>query len=256
MTEGDPGKIAPMTAEILGEKVSVFVAAGPAVLRAARQATRTVPIVGYEFEGDPVAEKYAESIAHPGGNVTGIFLDLPDFSGKWIELLRECVPQLSRVALIWDPGTGRRQVDFLNRIAAGLNIQADLLEAKARADFAGAFTVARERGAGAVILLSSPLAFSYSEELAGLAQRHRLPAISMFSEFARAGGLLSYGPNVNAAIRQAGFMAGKVLAGSTPADMPLERPATFELIVNRRGAEALGLAVPASIQARADEVIE
>ena len=256
MTEGDPSKITPMVADIIGSKVSVFVAGGPATLRAAQETTSTVPIVAYDFETDPVAQKYAQSIAHPSGNVTGVFLDLPDFSGKWIELLRECVPRLSRVALIWDPSTGRMQVDFVNKIAAGLNIQTDLLEVKARADFAAAFAVSRERGAGAAILMSSPLAFTNSEEVAGLAQRHRLPAISMFSEFARAGGLLSYGPNLFGVMTQAAFMAGKVLAGSTPADMPLERPSTFELIVNQRAAEALGLAIPASIQARASEVIE
>jgi putative tryptophan/tyrosine transport system substrate-binding protein len=256
VTGGDPSKLRPMVAEVIGRKVSVIVAAGPAVLREVRAATGTVPIIAYDFETDPVAEKYAQSIAHPGGNVTGVFLDLPNFSGKWIELLHELVPQLSRVALIWDPATGRVQVDTLSKIADGLNIQTDLLQAHTRTDFAGAFAVAKDRGAGAIVLLSSPLILNNVQELADLARRHRLPVITLFSEFPRSGGLISYGPNLIAANKQAGFMAGKVLAGSTPANMPIERPSTFELVVNRRAAEEMGLAIPASIEARADEVIE
>jgi|FEC22Drversion2_1045045.scaffolds.fasta_scaffold00409_11 putative tryptophan/tyrosine transport system substrate-binding protein len=256
VTGGDPSKLRPMVAEVIARKVSVLVAAGPAALRELRAATSTLPIIAYDFETDPVAEKYAQSIARPGGNVTGVFLDLPNFSGKWIELLRELVPQLSRIALIWDPATGRVQVDTLSKIAGGLNIQTDLLEAHARSDFAGVFAVAKDRGAGAIILLSSPLIINNVQELAQLERRHRLPVITLFSEFPRSGGLISYGPNLMAANKQAGVMAGKVLAGSTPATMPIERPSIFELIVNRRAAEELGLAIPASIEARADEVIE
>jgi putative ABC transport system substrate-binding protein len=256
VTGGDPSKVLPMVAEVIGRKVAVFIAAGPAALRAARETTGTVPIVAYDFETDPVLEKYAQSIARPGGNVTGVFLDLPSFAGKWIELLRECMPGLSRVALIWDPSSGRVQIDSLSKIAVGLNIQTDLLEVNARADFAGAFAVAKDRGAGAIILMSSPLIAANVPELAELARRHRMPAVTLFSEFARSGGLLSYGPNLMAAAKQAGFMAGKVLAGSKPANMPIERLSTFELVVNRRAAEALGLTIPASVEARADEAIE
>jgi len=255
-TEGDPGNVAPMIAEIIGKKVSVFVAAGPANLRAAREAATTVPIVAYDFETDPVAAGYAANLARPGGNVTGVFLDLPAFSGKWIELLRECVPRLSRVALIWDPSVGPVQVDSLVKIASELKMTTDLLEVRVRSDFAGAFAVAKDRGAGAAIVLSSPLMFVNVKDLADLSLRHRLPAITLFAEFARAGGLLSYGPSLLGAARQVGFMAGKVLAGSTPATMPIERPSKFELILNRRTAEALDVTIPASVEARADEVIE
>jgi putative tryptophan/tyrosine transport system substrate-binding protein len=255
-TEGDPGNVAPMVAEIIGKKVSVFVAAGPANLRAAREATSTVPIVAYDFETDPVAAGYAANIARPGGNVTGVFLDLPEFSGKWIELLRECMPRLSRVALVWDPSVGRVQVDSLVKVAAELKMTTDLLEVRVRSDLEGAFAVAKDRGAAAAIVLSSPLMHVNVKDLADLSLRHRLPAITLFAEFPRTGGLISYGPSLLGAARQAGFMAGKVLAGSMPATMPIERPSKFELILNRRTAEALGVTIPGSVEARADEVIE
>ena len=255
--EGNYERLPSLAAELVARKVDVIaVAAGPAGLRAARQATTTLPIVIYDFETDPVAEGYAQSIARPGGNVTGVFLDLPGFAGKWFELLRECVPQLARVALILDPGSGRAQVASMNKVAAALGIRIDLLEAKTRDDYAGAFAAAKERGANAVILPSSPLVRINGKMLAGLSQDHRMPSITLFSEFTRAGGLLSYGPNIVRAARQSGFIVGKVLAGAAPADLPLERPSTFELIVNQRAASALGLTIPAVVTGRADEVIE
>ena len=256
VAEGDAAKIEPMVAEVIDKKVSVFVAPGPAVLRAAKAATKTLPIIAYDFETDPIADKYAESIARPGGNVTGIFLDFPNFAGKWIEILRECISQLSRIAMLWEPSTGRVQVDAIAKTTGELNIQTALLEVKVRADFAGAFAVAKDRGASAVIILSSPLVPPNVKELAELSLRYKLPAITLFSEFARTGGLFSYGPNLLGASKQAGVLAGKVLLGASPASLPIERPTNFELIVNQHTAEALGIAIPASIQVRADEVIE
>jgi putative ABC transport system substrate-binding protein len=256
VTDGDPNKIAPMTAEVLGQKVSVLVATGPVGIQSARALTKTLPIVATNFEEDPVSAGYARSIAQPGGNITGIFLDFPDFAGKWIELLRELMPQLARIALVWDQRTGRVQVDEIGATAARLNIRVDLLEIKERGDYAGAFATARDRGVGAVIIASSPLVPASAKQLAELSLRHRLPAITMFSEFPRTGGLISYGPNLQAANVQVGVLVGKVLKGASPANLPIERPSSFELIVNTKAAEALGISVPASIQARADEVIE
>lgn len=255
--DGNYERLPALAAELAARRVDVIeVAAGPVGLRAARQATTTVPVVIYDFETDPVAEEFAQSIARPGGNVTGVFLDLPGFAGKWFELLRECLPQLSRVAQILDPGSGRAQVASMNKVAAGFGIHIDPLEVKARADYAGVFAAAKERGASAVILPSSPLVRNNAKELAELSQRHRLPGITLFSEFARGGGLLSYGPNIVAASKQTGLIVAKVLAGMAPGDLPLERPSTFELIVNQRTASAFGLTIPAIVTGRADEVIE
>jgi putative ABC transport system substrate-binding protein len=256
VTDGDPAKIAPMVSEVLASTVALFVASGPAVLRAVHARTKTVPIIASDLETDPVAEGYARSLARPGGNVTGVFLDFPDFAGKWLELLRETVPRLARVALLWDPGTGRVQVDAVARAASALRLATDLLEVRIRADYAAAFAAARERGAGAAILSSSPLVSANVAELAELSVHHKLPSITMFSEFPRAGGLLSYGPNLGESYRQIGALAAKVLAGSAPADLPIQRPSRFELIVNLRAAAALGLVIPVPIQGRADEVIE
>jgi len=255
-TAGDPTRVVPLVSQVLARRPAVFVAAGPALLRAAYQAGRGIAIVAYDFETDPVAEHYAESIARPGGNVTGVFLDVPDFVGKWIEFLRECLPRLRRLALVGDPGAGTTQADTLGQIAAKFGIATVRIDVRVRQDLAGAMATARERGVDAVVLLSSPLVFVNNSELAELALRHRLPAITMFADFAQSGGLLSYGPDLLGALQQAGAMAGKLLAGAAPATLPIERPMTFELIVNVATAEKLGVTVPLALRARANEVVE
>ena len=255
-TDGVGDRLDGLTAEVFAEKVSAYIAGGPAALRAAQRASSTVPILAYDFETDPVAGKFAQSIARPGGNVSGVFLDLPAFAGKWIELLRECMPQLGHVGLIWDPATGRLQADAVEKAAGSLGIETDLLAVRASADYPAAVTAARERGAQAVVLLSSPLVFTYVKDIGEMTARQRMPAISLFGEFAKAGGMISYGPSLLGAFKQASFMAGKVLGGASVATMPIERPSTYELVVNQRTAEMLGVKIPASVQARADEVIE
>lgn len=256
IADGDPAKIAPMTAEVIGKGVSVFIATGPVGVHAVLALTKTLPVITTNFEEDPVLAGYARSIAQPSGNVTGVFLDFPNFAGKWIELLRECLPQLSYIGLIWDERTGRVQVDAIAAAAKPLDLKIDLLEIRERADYIDAFAVAKERGVGALILASSPLVPAAAKELADLSLRHKLPAITMFAEFPRTGGLISYGPNLQEANKQVGMLVGKVLKGASPGNLPIERPTNFELIVNTKTAQALGLTFPRSIQARADEVIE
>lgn len=256
LSGGDPARLAALTDELLAQNVSVLLGDGPKHLKIAQAATRTVPIVAIDFEDDPVAAGYARSIARPGGNVTGIFLDLPDFTGKWIEFLRECMPRLSSVALMWDPSTGPTQLGALTKIAGAFGIRTELFEVKERNDYADAFVQAKDRGAEAAILLSTPLIPSIVKPLAELSLRHKLPTITMFSDFARAGGLLSYGPNLFGAFRQVGVLMGKVLSGAVPADLPIERPTKFELLVNQQAAQAFGLTIPPSILGGADEVIE
>lgn len=256
VTEGDPARLGPAIAEVLAEKVSVFVSVGPAVLRAVRAATETVPIVAYSFESDPVADGFVQSVARPGGTITGVFLDVPSFVAKWLEFLRECLPHLFRVALLWDTGSGRLQADALTRTARELGIATDLLEVRGRADYDGAFAAARTRGADAAVLLSSPLVFANIPDLAALALQQRQPTITLFAEFARAGGLLAYGPSALGASRQAGFMAGRILRGLSPSTLPVEQPSIYNLAVNLRTAAQLGVTIPAALLARADEVIE
>jgi putative ABC transport system substrate-binding protein len=231
-------------------------ASGPPVLRAARSATRTVPIVAIDLETDPVASGVAAALARPGGNITGVFLDFPDFTAKWMEILIESNPKLSRAAVLWDPDTGSVQLDSVRKAARTLNVQLEVVEIHRASDFDAAFLMANQRGVGAMVLLSSPLIAPNVQVLAELTLRHRLPAITLFPDFARAGGLLAYGPNLLSLYRLVGVLAGKVARGVDPAALPIERPTKFELVINLKTAKMLGLAVPLSLLDRADEVIE
>jgi putative tryptophan/tyrosine transport system substrate-binding protein len=212
--------------------------------------------VAIDLETDPVAIGLAASLARPGGNITGVFLDFPDFTAKWIELLVESNPKLSRAAALWDPVTGPVQVESVKKAAESLNIELEILETRRTADFEGAFLIAIQRGAGAMAMLSSPLISSNVQLLAELSVGHRIPAITLFPDFARTGGLLAYGPNLLGLYRRVGVLAGNVLRGANPADLPIERPTKFELVLNLRTADVMAISIPASLLLRADEVIE
>ena len=256
IAEGDPGRIGPLMEEIIKQNVDAVFANGPAVVQAARSATQLIPIIALDLETDPVASGLAASIARPGGNITGLFFDFPDFTAKWLELLKEINTTLSRVAVMWDPATELTQIKAIEQAAGPLNIKLDVLEIRTRSDFEEAFVSASQRSAGAAILLSSPLISANVQILAELALRHQLPAITLFPDFPRTGGLLAYGVNLLDMYRQVGVMGGKVLQGRSPAELPIERPTTFQLIINLKTAKALGLTVPPSLLTRADEIIE
>jgi putative tryptophan/tyrosine transport system substrate-binding protein len=209
--EGDPAQITTLVTEIMASTVNVFIANGPAVLNAARSATRTIPIVAIDLETDPVASGAAATLARPGGNITGVFLDFPNFTAKWLEMLVETSPELSRVAVLWDPQTGPVQMESIKRAGEGLKLQLDIIEVQRPSDFEGAFSVASQRSAGAMAILGSPLIASNVRVLAELALRNRVPAITLFPDFARAGGFLAYGPNLLNLYRLTGVVAGKVL---------------------------------------------
>jgi ABC-type uncharacterized transport system substrate-binding protein len=256
VADGDPARIPAMVAEIVRANVDVIFANGPAVLQAFRSQIATIPIVAMDLESDPVENATVASLARPGGSITGLFLAFPDFTTKWLELLKETIPQLSRVAVLWDPTTGSMQKTAIEQAAKSLDLTLEILEVRTPADFAGAFVAASERRAGALLMLSSPLFGSSVRSVAELALREKLPAVTLFPDFARAGGLMAYGPNLLDMYRQSGVMIGKVLQGKKPADLPIERPTQFELVVNLRTAKALDVTIPTSILLRADEVIE
>jgi putative ABC transport system substrate-binding protein len=256
IAEGDPDQIAPLVKEVIANNVNVIIAAGPPVVQAARSVTRTIPIIAIDLESDPVASGMAVTLARPGGNITGVFLDFPDFTAKWIEMLVESNPKLSRAAVLWDPVTGSVQMDAVKKAGGTLNVQLDVIEARRPSDYGAAFSMASERGAGAMVILSSPLISPNVQMLAELALGHRIPAITLFPDFARDGGLLAYGPNVLSLFRLSGIIAGKVLHGANPAELPIERPTKFETVLNMRTAHALGISIPTSLLLRADEVIE
>jgi putative ABC transport system substrate-binding protein len=255
-TEGDPTRIAPLAAEIVQAKADVVFAIGSEVLLEFRSTTSTVPIVAMDLESDPVAGGMVVSVAHPGGNITGVFFDFPNFTAKWLELLKEINPKLSRVAVLWDAGSVATLKNAIEKAAAPLDIQIEILEVRKQSEFADAFASASEQSAGALLMLSSPLISMNGQMLAELSIRHGLPAVTLFPDFARAGGLLAYGPNLLDLYRQSGVMIGKVLKGTKPADLPIERPTKFQLVLNLKTANSLGIPIPTSVLLRADEVIE
>jgi putative ABC transport system substrate-binding protein len=254
--DNDPTRTSSMVAEIIERNVDVIVAISSVMVEAFRQATRTIPIVALDLETDPVGSGVIASVARPGGNITGLFFDFPDFTKKWLELLREAIPQLARIAVLWDPATALTPRKAVEQAAGSLSIQVDIIEVRTRSDFDQAFVAATQRGAGAVLMLASPLIGANAQPLAELAIHHRLPAVTLFPDFARAGGLLAYGVNLLDMWRQTGVMVGKVLQGRKPAELPIERPTKFELVLNLRSAKRLGMEIPTSILLRADDVIE
>ena len=252
----DPQKTDAYAAEFIQRKVAVVLAVGPQAVKATRGVTTTVPIVALDLESDPVKSGYIEGLSHPGGNVTGLFFDFPDFSTKWLELLGETIPGLVRLGVLWDPSTGRVQLDALTVAAANRKLGLQILQVASPSELDQALQAASEGGAQAVLALSSPVFGTIPEQVADAALRHHMPTITLFPEYADAGGLMAYGTNLTDLFRQAGEIVGKVLAGTRPADLPVERPSRFELVVNLKTAAALGLAIPQVVQLRADRLVE
>ena len=251
-TDGDAAKLAQA---MVNDKVDVIHAAGFVAIDAARRATKTIPIVAHDYETDPVAAGFVATLAKPGGNITGMFLDLPEIVGKLLELLKTAIPGLRRVAGLWDPFTGKAQVVAVERAAKALGIEIQVLEVRAET-LERTVRTAADRKAGALVLLGSPVIAAGHGTIAAAAAASRLPSIGLFPVFARAGGLMAYGPEAVDQFRQEGRMVAKILKGAKPADLPIERPTKFELAVNLKTAKALGLTIPPSLLLRADQVIE
>jgi putative ABC transport system substrate-binding protein len=250
----DPSQFAGAAAALAALKVDVILAASAPSLRAAYAVTRTVPIVAWDYTTDAVAEGYVESYARPGGNVTGVFLDAPEIAGKWFELLKAMVPDLSRVAVLWDPGPGSTHLQAVRSVAKIFDTDLQVLEVRKADDIDRAFSSLRGRPQ-ALIILPSPMIYGQSARLARLALKHRLPATSMDPEFANSGGALAYGPEVTSTIERLAILVAKILDGSKPAELPVERPTRIQLVVNLKTAKTLGIKIPQSILLRADEVI-
>ena len=255
-SEGDPTKLAALAADLVERKVDAIVAISPSALRAAKTATAVIPIIADDLESDPVGSGFIASLARPGGNITGVFSDFPDFGTKWLELLKEAIPALSRVAVLWDPATGPTQLEAVTAAGRLLNVTLQVVEIRAIAELQRAFETAGKGRPDAIIILSSPIIGTNPKLIADLTIEHQIPTATLFSEIARAGSLMSYGPNLLATFQQAGTMLGKILQGAQPADLPVQRPTKFEMVINLKTAKALGLGLPTSVLLRADEVIE
>lgn len=250
----DPSRFAEAATELVRLKVDVIFAESAPATRAAFAATRTIPIVAVDLTNDPVAAGYAESYGRPGGNVTGIFLDAPEFASKWLELLQAIVPGLSRVAVLWDPSPGATHLQAVQSAARSFRVQLQVLEVRKPEDIDAAFTAFRGHPQ-ALIILPSPTIYAQSERLAKLALKHRLPATSMARLFAEAGGLLSYGPDQPSTHQRGALLVARILGGAKPGDLPVERPTKFNLILNLKSAKVFGLTVPDTVLVRADKVI-
>jgi putative ABC transport system substrate-binding protein len=256
IADGDPARLVPLATELIEQKPDVIVTVGSAAVRIVHSATTTIPIVAHDLDTDPVVSGLIKSLGHPGGNITGYFFGFPQFRMKWVEVLKETIPNLANVAVLWDPATGPPQVKAVEEAAGVLDLKLEILKTPRRDDIANAFATAARLNVGAVLVLSSPVLLADLKMVADLALKHRLPTVTFFGEFARAGGFMSYGPNLLDTYRQVGGMVGKVLRGVKPADLPAELPTKFELVLNLRTAKSLGLVIPQAALLRADETIE
>jgi putative tryptophan/tyrosine transport system substrate-binding protein len=243
--------------ELVRLNVDAIVGFGTLAPLAAKQATATIPII-MAAAGDPVGSGLVASLARPGSNVTGMSLMAPDLGGKRLELLKEVLPQLASVAVLWNAANPYAALVFKETQAAGrtFGIEVQSLEVRGPDDFAGAFETARQQGPNALITVEDPLTVGHRTLLAGFAAEQQLPALHGLREFVMAGGLMSYGASVADLYRRAAGYVDKVLKGAKPADLPVQQPTKFEMVVNLKAANALGLQFPPQLLARADEVIE
>jgi ABC-type uncharacterized transport system substrate-binding protein len=254
--DGSAERLRAHARELAAARLDAIVAVSPSGVDAARDATRTIPIVAVDLETDPVAAGWVASPAKPGGNVTGVFFDVADFAAKCLQLLAEAVPRLSRVGVLWDPSTGGYQRAAAEPTAARVGVALDLRPTSTLADVESAVRALAAGGAGALLILSSPLFGTNTDAIAALANAARLPAIMPFPDFARYGGLVAYGPDIQDMFRRAGAMARRIVDGARASELPVERPVRFNLVLNLRTARALGLDLPPLLLARADEVVE
>jgi putative ABC transport system substrate-binding protein len=245
-----------LAAELVQRQVEIIVAGDTVATLAAQQATRTIPIVGF-FAVDPVADGLVASLARPGGNLTGVSGMVPELSSKLLELLKGTLPKITRVAVLSNPinPTAWRMVTDVERAAGVLGVQLHVVEVRELREFEPAFEAATREGAGAVLILPGVLFSLHEQQLAALALQSRLPAMYWRRSFADRGGLITYGPNRDDMFRHAAHQVDHILKGVQPRDVPVEQAAKFELIINLKTAEALGLTIPPTLLFQADEVI-
>jgi putative ABC transport system substrate-binding protein len=255
LTDGSLDQLPRLAEELVRLKVDVILASAAPSALAAMKATTSVPIV-FVNVFDPVELGLIPSLGRPGGNITGLASTSADLAGKRLELLREVVPKLRRVAVLWDPSnpTNPIQLKGAEVAARTLGLQLQPAPVQDPSDFDAAFKAAR--GANGLLLLDSPLFITHRARLAGLAVTSRLPAISGLRDFVEVGGLMSYGADFPDTYRRAATYVDKILKGAKPADLPVEQPTKFELVINMKTAKSLGLTIPAAVLLRADQVIE
>jgi ABC-type uncharacterized transport system substrate-binding protein len=257
--EGRLERLPGLAEELVRLKVDVIAASPTPAALAAKNATRTIPIVGMSLT-EPVGVGLVASLARPGGNVTGVAYGFDtDIFGKQLELLKEVIPKVRRVAVLSNPGNSPAQPLIMSSVegaARSLGLQLQLREARGPGEFEGAFAVMAKERAGALLVTGDPMFFLHRARLAELAVKNRLPSMSTQGQWVEAGGLMSYGPSFPDLYRRAATYVDKILKGARPADLPIEQPTKFELVINLKTAQALGLTIPRSLLQRADQVID
>jgi putative ABC transport system substrate-binding protein len=254
--EGKVDRLPALAAELGRLQVDIIVTQGTPAASAAKNATSTIPIV-FAGAGDPVASGLVASLARPGGNLTGLSILAPDLSAKRLELLKEAVPKASRIAALHTGGTSvPLSLRPTEEAARSLGLQLQVLEVRGPDDFESAFAAAVRGRAQALVVLPSPILTYHQKPLVGLAAKHRLPALYQARDFVDAGGLMSYGLSLRDHFRRAATYVDKILRGAKPAELPVEQPMKFELVINMKTAKALGLRIPPALRLRADQIID
>jgi putative tryptophan/tyrosine transport system substrate-binding protein len=255
--EGHFDRLPALAAELVGLRVDVIVADAAPATKAAKRATRSIPIV-FAVHGDPIGAGDIGNLSHPGGNITGLTLMHPELIGKQLDLLKQAVPRVSRVAVLWNAANPAKILDWreLKPAARTLGIALQSREVRRPADFDAAFAAIRDERPDGLLTLGDALTFSGRVSITDFAANERLPALYQYREFVEGGGLMSYGADLADSFRRAAAYVDKILKGAKPADLPIEQPTKFELVINLKTAKALGLIIPPSLLARADEIIQ
>jgi putative ABC transport system substrate-binding protein len=252
--EGNPQRLSALAAALAEAKPDVIFALGGDVVPAAQKATKKIPIVMW-VSNDPVQAGFVSTLGRPGGNITGVTLILDELAGKRLELLKEIAPRISSVGVLWNPDHADPEFREIQRAARSLNVRVESLQVRQGKDFEHSFQAATQATTEALIVVSSRLLNLYRQSIVDFAAKARLPLIGDWGPWTELGGLFSYGPDVAESSRRSANFVDKILKGAYPADLPVERPTRFELSVNVKAAQQLGIAIPQSVLFRADKVI-
>jgi len=253
---GKPDALPGLAQELVRAKVDVLLPIGPAAVMAAKIAAGNLPIVAMDLETNPIASGLIANFARPGGNLTGVFLDLPALTGKWLQLIREIIPGARRIAVLWDANTGESQIRAIKAAAKEMSLDVQILEFRGAAAIEPALNAALKQRPQALVLLGSPLINGASKSIAEFTAKHRIPAISPFRSFPDNGGLISYGVNLPILYGRMGSYVGRVLRGAKPGELAVEQPSHYEMVINQKTAKALGITFPQMVLLRGDETVQ